>query len=57
VDLPRKRIGLSMRSNPELGGQHKGGGKSQGPAPPRSADKPPATDWFTAAMQRAKRGK
>jgi protein Tex len=57
VDLPRKRIGLSMRTNPEPGGQQKSAAKPQGPAPRRPADKPPALDWFTAAMQRAKRGK
>jgi protein Tex len=57
VDLPRKRIGLSMRSNPKSAGQQKGAAKPPGPAPRRSADKPPALDWFSAAMQRAKRGK
>jgi uncharacterized protein len=57
VDLPRKRIGLSMRSNPELGGHQKGAAKPQRPAPGKTADKPPALDWFTAAMQRAKKEK
>ncbi|HSB81538.1 MAG TPA: Tex family protein [Candidatus Methylomirabilis sp.] len=57
VDLSRKRIGLSMRSTPESGGQQRGAARPQGPAAGKSTDGPPATNWFTAAMQRAKRGK
>jgi uncharacterized protein len=57
VDLARKRIGLSMRSNPEAGSHQKDAAEPQRPEGPRAAAKPPALDWFTAAMQRAKKGK
>ncbi|HSB69426.1 MAG TPA: Tex family protein [Candidatus Methylomirabilis sp.] len=57
LDLPRKRIGLSMRSNPEPGGEPKGATAPQPRVPRRPTDKPPALDWFTAAMQRAKKGR
>ena len=57
VDLPRKRIGLSMRSTPEPGSHQLDTAKPQRPEGPRPAVKPRAEDWFTAAMRRAKKGK
>ena len=59
LDLPRKRIALSMKANPEIGptaGEKTPGGPRQ-PAGPRSPAKPTApkpTDWFTAALDKAK---
>jgi uncharacterized protein len=65
VDLPRKRIALSMKANPELGGKTGGAGVEgrTGPTPSRSmaarpAPKPaapPANDWFTAALHKAQK--
>lgn len=57
VDLERKRIALSMRANPELGGAGQGAVKT-GPAKPGAPKpaKPQAAkpvDWFTEALQRA----
>jgi uncharacterized protein len=67
VDLPRKRIALSLKTNPEVGPRApRGTGPSQGaPAqgpggprrdgPPRSDNRrnaAPAVDWFTAATQK-----
>jgi uncharacterized protein len=53
VDLPRKRIALSMKSNPVTGpggvGNHSGS-RSGGGFKPREAK--PANDWFTQAMNR-----
>ena len=57
VDLARKRFGLSMRSNPKAGSHQKDAAELQRPEGPRPAAKPPALDWFTAAMQRAKKGR
>jgi uncharacterized protein len=61
VDLPRKRIGLSMKSKPELGGNQNQNSGATGPRPagPRPAPKPaPAktTDWFSEALSKAKGG-
>jgi len=63
VDLPRKRIALSMKAKPELGGRtERGGNKAE--AGPRDVKKwtdtkpagakpaPGGMDWFTAAMQK-----
>lgn len=63
VDLPRQRIGLSMRSKPEIGGRSAqaggprnspgGGGGGARPAAP----KPPQSltgDWFSAALNKKK---
>jgi uncharacterized protein len=57
VDLPRKRIGLSMRSTPEPGSHQQDTAKPQRPEGSRPAVKPRAEDWFSAAMRRAKKGK
>ena len=69
VDLPRKRIALSMRSRPELGAKTGGGGGAAsssrtGPGKPgnRSFDSAPAPkpaqsltgDWFSAALNKKK---
>lgn len=60
VDLARKRIALSMKANPELGGSNQSNRTS--PAAPRpSGGSPPPTkpapakgnDWFSAALEKA----
>ena len=61
VDLPRKRVTLSMRANPEIG-PSAGGKTSPGPAKPLAPKPgrpaaPPQTDWFTEAMNRSKPGR
>jgi protein Tex len=48
IDLARKRIALSMRSNPELAPDK---GSSQRPLPPSQPD------WFSEALERSKRQK
>jgi len=56
IDLPRKRIALSMKSKPEIGASSRGGQRSDssplpsGGAKPR--DKEPVNDWFTQALGR-----
>ncbi|HEU5124400.1 MAG TPA: Tex family protein [Verrucomicrobiae bacterium] len=59
VDLPRKRIALSMKAAPQIGAAATGKtspGSSNGPRPqPRQPVKPPANDWFTEALNRSKR--
>ncbi len=63
VDLPRKRIALSMKAAPQLGPSSSGqrtsptaprpaGGGFNRPAPPA---KPAPVDWFTEAMNKNKR--
>ncbi|MBL9204687.1 MAG: RNA-binding transcriptional accessory protein [Opitutaceae bacterium] len=70
VDLPRNRIALSLRSNPQIGARSPAGGSPgnsaprTGPGPGRSdrpsappANRPPATlngDWFSAALNKRK---
>ena len=54
VDLPRKRIALSMRAAPPIspataGKTTSAPGRVRPPSPP---DKPPAADWFTEALNR-----
>ncbi|HEY4416463.1 MAG TPA: Tex family protein [Verrucomicrobiae bacterium] len=60
VDLPRKRIALSMKAAPEIGAATTG--QRTSPASPRPAGspsprpsqpaKPQAVDWFTAALNK-----
>ncbi|HEX7511967.1 MAG TPA: Tex family protein [Candidatus Methylomirabilis sp.] len=65
VDLDRKRIGLSMKSAPEPGaaraprsGPADAVRRPDRPAPqPQSPARTPATDWFTLALNKAKREK
>ena len=67
IDLPRKRIALSLRSNPVIGPKTQGGtggprtspgqggNRSAAPAPRPAA--PPQSlngDWFTAALNKKK---
>jgi len=68
VDLPRKRIALSLRSNPVLGPKTQGGtggprtspggpGSIRSAAPARRPAAPPQSlngDWFTAALNKKK---
>jgi uncharacterized protein len=51
VDLARKRVGLSMRTNPATG--------TTKPTSPRPAQPPKkeSNDWFSEALQKAKRQK
>jgi uncharacterized protein len=63
VDLARKRIALSMRSNPVIGPKTGGAGtpsSRSGPSSPRAASAPRSSaapqslnnDWFTAALNK-----
>jgi uncharacterized protein len=57
VDLPRRRIGLSMKTRPEIGPSvhdkdSPGQIKSSSPRPPKPST-PQPVDWFTEAMNRA----
>ena len=65
VDLPRKRIALSMKANPELApanknaktapgpsGPRPGGPGGNTPRPPAKPAAPKADDWFTEALKR-----
>ena len=55
VDLARKRIALSMRANPEIGGKQSPSASGAKPNNPRP--EAPANDWFSQAMARAKKPK
>jgi protein Tex len=60
VDLPRKRIALSMKAAPQIGpatsGRTSPGQSSPGPRPGmKPAAKPAPVDWFTEAMNRGKK--
>jgi uncharacterized protein len=53
VDLDRKRISLSLKTNAQPGPKPAGGQRPGGPAGPSRPSRPePATDWFTAALNR-----
>lgn len=57
VDLERKRISLSLKTNPELGAQSRGprdsgGGSRNFPSRPAPRQQAPQVDWFTAAMNK-----
>jgi len=57
VDLPRKRIALSMKAAPIVGPATTGK-SSPGPSRPQTRVqqvKPQATDWFTEALNRGKK--
>ena len=58
VDLARNRISLSMKSAPDLEprkqGAPRGGGRPSPPAPRGAA--PKVDDWFSQAMNRARKG-
>lgn len=64
VDLPRNRIALSMKSNPDLEGrrsapgdrdQNRGGGGGQRPPQRQSGPPQQGNDWFSQAIQQAKK--
>jgi uncharacterized protein len=56
VDFERKRISLSLKTNPEIGAQSRGprdssgGSKNFQPRPQQKSA--PQVDWFTAAMNK-----
>jgi uncharacterized protein len=52
VDLPRKRIALSMKAAPQLGPNTRTPSRPQKPLPP---SKPQPTDWFTEALNRSRK--
>ncbi len=64
VDLPRQRIALSLRTNPELGSNSAGGGSRSGspgrsassgrprPAPRKDSAQSLTDDWFSAALKK-----
>ncbi len=57
VDLPRKRIALSMKAKPELGGStgaKTSPGPQRGSRPPAPAQ-PKPVDWFTEALKKGQR--
>ena len=56
VDLPRKRIALSMKAAPQIGPGAVGARTSPAPARPAAPAKPQAMDWFTAALNKNKPG-
>ncbi len=64
VDLPRNRIALSMKSNPDLDGRRSAPGDRDnnrsegGQRPPQRQSGPPqqqGNDWFSQAIQQAKK--
>jgi len=56
IDLPRKRIALSMKSKPEIGAAPRGGQRSEPAGRSGGGGKPhdtqPVNDWFTQALGR-----
>ena len=60
IDLPRKRIALSMKANPEIGPAKSGDRTSPAaprgaaPRPPARQASPPPRDWFTEALVKGK---
>ena len=59
VDLPRKRIALSMKAAPQIGASRpplNSPRPANGPRPAAGPAKPAAVDWFTAALNRNKNG-
>ncbi len=59
VDLPRKRIALSMKAAPQIGASRpplNSPRPANGPRPSAGPAKPAAVDWFTAALNRNKNG-
>ena len=62
VDLPRKRIALSMKAKPEMGGSAgtktaPGPARPAGPRPPVKPSAPDPVDWFTEAWEKAHQDK
>jgi uncharacterized protein len=65
VDLTRRRIGLSMRSTPDAAPARRPRAMPERSAPqprsapprPQPAPRPPATDWFSLAMNKAAQAK
>ncbi len=57
VDLPRKRIALSMKANPELGPRSAAAPSARKDAspPPAKPPGPKPVDWFTEALNKSAR--
>jgi uncharacterized protein len=66
VDLPRQRIGLSMKSKPDFDGGRKASGSAEAHPQPQHRQRPPqrdprgeprdsGNDWFSQAMNKAKK--
>jgi uncharacterized protein len=64
VDLPRQRIGLSMKSKPDFDGARKASGSAEANQRPQQQPRPPqrdprnqpgGNDWFSQAMNKAKK--
>jgi uncharacterized protein len=56
VDLPRKRVALSMKARPEIGPANRtktGPGVPAAPRPPAKPAEPKPVDWFTEALKKA----
>jgi len=62
VDLPRKRIALSMKTNPEIGSKGPGRTSPAGPRPPLGSrpsrpSGPAPVDWFSEALKKGNRSR
>jgi len=60
VDLPRKRIALSMKANPEIRAASPGKTapapqRPPGARPPAKPAAPTPVDWFTEALKKAEK--
>lgn len=55
VDLPRKRVALSMKASPEIGPASRDKSAAAAPAQRPRPAAPQKTDWFTEALNKAKR--
>jgi len=58
IDIPRKRIALSMKSNPDLVPAARGNTGPRPGAPGKPINKtppPPANDWFSAALAKGQK--
>jgi uncharacterized protein len=63
VDLKRNRIALSMKSNPDLDGARRSASGdrdaspsfNRNPRPSNSGQSAPTNDWFSQAMNNAKK--
>jgi len=52
IDLPRKRIALSMKAAPQIGASPSGARTSPSAPRPAAPGRPAPVDWFTAALNK-----